>query len=477
MEIFKKLNVASNAFMSSFENKNIYISHDNSKEIQPFLKDLTGKLIQYSIKYREQDSNFYKLKIKNANLFISIVTNKYFQSKLSLEEFEHALDSNKMILCLISSQILELENKEDDDGDANRDIRRYYLQTMRQFETLVVPADSMAYSIFRKIPNDLIQIINERIENLIQNDQVQVVQNIDSKLVPSFPIRDLKIKKEFDKLNADAMIIKGLVISKNEILVIIREDRNYRILLFDSNIVLSKVIESKDLNLFEPTLMTINNKSIIFIFDNSNSKISSFDNKMNKIAVLDTKLKDYNDMTVDEDTNDIYLVQCINRPRIEIINRLGKRIQTLNLPVEMVSSEAFKPRFIRVLKNQIFILNVCSIHVNQKTRVIIETAFGDSIIYILDKLSKEIKLKIDLNLYGLCQPWGLIVDGDLNIYTTVSQVDEKIFIQKERYLCKLNRSGDLHDCIKLHDEIYPRDLLFLNNSLIFFEETSIISYA
>jgi aminoglycoside phosphotransferase family enzyme len=77
----------------------------------------------------------------------------------------------------------------------------------------------------------------------------------------------------------------------------------------------------------------------------------------------------------------------------------------------------------------------------------------------------------------MCEPWGLIVDKDLNIYTSVSQIVEKRFIRKERYLCKLNSSGDMIDCIKLHDDIYPRDLLLVNNSLILFDESSIFTYS
>jgi hypothetical protein len=49
--------------------------------------------------------------------------------------------------------------------------------------------------------------------------------------------------------------------------------------------------------------MAINNKSVIFIFDNFNRKISSFrvlNNIMKNIGVLDTKLKDYNDMILFE---------------------------------------------------------------------------------------------------------------------------------------------------------------------------------
>jgi hypothetical protein len=70
------------------------------------------------------------------------------------------------------------------------------------------------------------------------------------------------------------------------------------------------------------------------------------------------------------------------------------------LPDELLKSDKFKPRFIRVLKNRIFILNACSIRVNQETRELIETTFGESIIYVLDKATKEIKLKIDLNTFA-----------------------------------------------------------------------------
>lgn len=121
MEIFKKLTSTSNSVIPK---KAIYISHDGSKEIQYFLKDLNKKLIQYSIKYRESDAHDYKIEIENASLVIWIVTPKYFQSEHACE-FEYAIDSNKTILFLISSQTEEFENKDDDDDDVNHEINRY----------------------------------------------------------------------------------------------------------------------------------------------------------------------------------------------------------------------------------------------------------------------------------------------------------------------------------------------------------------
>ena len=91
--------------------------------------------------------------------------------------------------------------------------------------------------------------------------------------------------------------------------------------------------------------------------------------------------------------------------------------------------------------NQIFIVNLCSLRVDQDSRELFETTLGESYIYVLDKNPLRLKNLIDLKNYAMYQPWNLIIDKNSNIYTTVSQLDGKKFISKERYLCKFNKEA------------------------------------
>jgi hypothetical protein len=70
-------------------------------------------------------------------------------------------------------------------------------------------------------------------------------------------------------------------------------------------------------------------------------------------------------------------------------------------------------------------------------------------------LSFKIILLIDFNMYGFFQAWSLIVDHNLNIYTTLYQKNEKIFLSAERYLCKIAKNGDFEEYKPLANEINP----------------------
>ena len=203
-----------------------------------------------------------------------------------------------------------------------------------------------------------------------------------------------------------------------------------------------------------------------------------FDKNLNYISRFDAKLNDYNDMTVDEDTNDIYLVKCVGKSDIKVIDYETKKGKPLNWLNSMpLNDETFKPRFIRVANNQIFIVNLSSPKIDQNSRELIETTFGESYIYILDKNPFNLKHLIDLKKYTLYQPWNLIVDKNSNIYTTVSQMNDKKYISNERFLCKFNKNGDPLDSMPLKHTYLSNDIIFLDDKLLFFNENNMILYA
>ena len=127
--------------------------------------------------------------------------------------------------------------------------------------------------------------------------------------------------------------------------------------------------------------------------------------------------------------------------------------------------------------NQIFIVNLCSLRVDQDSRELFETTLGESYIYVLDKNPLRLKNLIDLKNYAMYQPWNLIIDKNSNIYTTVSQLDGKKFISKERYLFKFNKDGDVLDCCRLEHTYLSNDMILVDDKLIFFKENFMNVYA
>jgi hypothetical protein len=184
-------------------------------------------------------------------------------------------------------------------------------------------------------------------------------------------------------------------------------------------------------------------------------------------------------MTVDEDTNDIYFVKCVGISDIKFFDYNNERMKALDWKSskQLKIDDSFKPRFIRVLNNQIFIVNASSIQIDFEKRILKDTpSFGESYIYILDKNPFKFKLLIDLRRYAFSQPWNLIVDKDLNIYTTVYQINERKYIENKRYLCKFNKSGDLTDSVPLEHTYLSNDMIFVEDKIIFFKENEMIVY-
>ena len=181
-------------------------------------------------------------------------------------------------------------------------------------------------------------------------------------------------------------------------------------------------------------------------------------------------------MAIDEDTDTvIYLVKCVGESSFKIIdykNKIEKPFERTNIE----QLKGFKPRFIRVVNNQIFIINLCCALIDQNNRERVVDEFGGSLIYIFDKNLFKLKMKIDLEKYTMYQPWNLIVDKDSNIYTTVSEIKEKKFISKERFLCKFDKNGNQLVVIPLKHTFLSNDMIFTEDKLVFFKENEIVFY-
>ena len=468
--------------------KCVYISYDGTTDTTNFMKVLGDKLKPHSCNHRQINLDLTSRQvtsIESSNLFIAIVTTKYFESKAALDELEIALDAHKTILCLISPRVAEFSPDNLRETDQNTEEIAYYIELMKTLENIKMSSG------FVKCLNDPMAMkeICDKANNLLQKSEALIENN---KFTPNVPIpldiSDLKMEKFCGKsFWRDKNLLRGVVISQNEIAVIVNEFSNkcYRIFIFRSDFLLQFSFEAKELNLIEPTLITVNKNSIVLIFDNSDGKIKAFrflNQTVSKKGSLNTELKDYNDMTIDEDTDDIYLLKCINEVNIKVVNGLSKKqnIKTLRLPDALIKSKEFKPRFMRVLKNRIFLLNACSIRIDPESREK-EVKFGESFIYVLEKETCEIKLFIDLNNYAMCQPWGLIVDQDLNIYTTLYQVNDKKYLSEDRYLCCFNSGGDLKHSSSLKNKdfkasVCPNDIFISSEVFIVLNVNEIASF-
>jgi hypothetical protein len=484
-------------FIKMSKKQTIYISYDGTDKIVKYADDLLRNLAKYTVKYRKEKD---KLNSKNidsiitSRLFIAIVNVEYLKSEIAIEEFEHAFDDHRPIFCILSSFFSKLDEKRClEVFDGKIEIAMRYIELFKNLENFDLPPNSL-----QKQPweSELMTEICEKIEAFIKFNPLIKDSNLSPNVPPSINIKDLKDKdfKNRDNWKKDLLLLRGTVVinqkemnNNNNQFAIIGFDRaksSYRIYLLDSNSSITANFDAEKLKLVKPSLITMNNKSTVLIFDNYNGKIKAFrivKRSLTSKGSINTNLKDYNDMTVDEDTQDIFLVKCIdNESVIRVIKEddVEKKVLIYRLPDELVKSDKFKPRFIRVLKNRIFILNACSIRINQETRELIETTFGESFIYVLDKASKEIKFKIDFTKFAFCQPWTLLVDENLNMYTTVSTIDTTQIISNKRYLCKLNRGGDIVEELKeIKTTNLSNDILILDNSFIIINENDILGFS
>ena len=222
------------------------------------------------------------------------------------------------------------------------------------------------------------------------------------------------------------------------------------------------------ISLQNPSLIAINNQDEILILVDSGLVL--LDKNLNEISKYPCELIGYNDMAIDEDTV-IYLVKCVGESSIKIVdykNKIEKQFERSNIE----QLKGFKPRFIRVVNNQIFIISTCSLRIDQDNKQLIEELFGESRIYIFDKNSFNLKHFLNLKEIGMYQPWNLMIDKNSNIYTTAYHID-----RKKRILCKFSIDGKLLDNIDLEHTYLSNDIIFTDDNFIFFKESEISVYS
>ena len=274
---------------------------------------------------------------------------------------------------------------------------------------------------------------------------------------------------------------RGSILDKKKILFSVLHENQYYLFIFDlvSFEFLDK-IDSKRLQLEQIDSIMINNKSEILIYDSKTCTINLYDSNFTKTGNFlienSQKISNFNisDITIDKETNDIYCVSCFGISSILRIDYLTK--ETVCLKAD--SNKFFKPRFIRVVNNQIFIVNLCSLRIDQESREM-ESIFGDSSIHIYDKNPFRIKFSVSLKEYSMCQPWGLVVDKQSNIYTTVSKVNKtKNSVSKGKYFLKLTKNGEYVEETLLNEKIdfLCNDMFYLNNMLLIYKENLIYCY-
>ena len=449
---------------------NIYLSYANGEfntinKLQPHIDNFSINSRMQSIDY----SKFEKL-IENSNLFLAYVTDSYLECEIALKELDCAIDNNKQILCLLNPTLKAFETKTKNMYDEKKRQIQNNLKIIKNYKTLELPFDKMVDEDWESIRNKLKQSINE----LIETTTIKSRNSFES-----IQLSGLKFAKTIKNID-NKLSARGIRLTENKIAIISLDGNHSVVDVWDTSkmdLNETQSILSSKLFFKKPTLIAINNNEEVLIVDNEIGCLGIYDKDLNIKERIGVELRDYNDMAVDEDTNDVYLVKCVGETDIKVIDYKNKKVKPIewNRDPELKAKE-FKPRFIKVFKNEIFIVNACSIRFQPDNREIIETTIGESYIYVLDKLTFRLKHLIDFKNYALCQPWGLIVDKDSNIYTTALQLNERKYLSKERFFCKLNKGGDLTECTPLCNCTLPNDIIKANDKLIFLYEDEIIFY-
>ena len=409
-------------------------------------KNSTIRFIKHNFDLNDSETKrFVRESIQNCDLFIALVTKRYFDSD-SFAEYKYAFEIQKPILSLFSSSA----------GD-NSKYNNVYITMKRQ---LFYKLNKLAMSKnlwSEKTKTNILNLINEQMR---QNESDIPIKKFSLNAPDNILIRDLLFQSKHEA--PVGIIGRGTILDVNRILFSVSVDQKHYLYVFNQQF--NVICDATKLGIEEISLLTTNKNSDILIYDNKNNKIDLFNSDFKWMMVY-AFLDDYefSDMCVDEDTNDVYLASCITKSDIYKVNHRTKQSDF----IEATDHKNFKPRFIRAINGQIIVVNACSIRFQPDNREIIETTFGESIIYIFDKQPFQIKHLIDFKNYALCQPWGLIVDKDSNIYTTVCQLNEQKFFSKERLFCKLNKGGDLLDSIPLCNYTLPNDIIKINDRVIF----------
>ena len=412
----------------------------------------------------------WKRLIEDSDIFIVYATGNYLRSEIGRQEYNFAVSLNKKILCLLTKSIIDYEMN----GSQSLEKEKSQLKEMRKYSIY----DLKQYCMFGTDWREISKILEDRINEIIKENK----KNLN--ITPNILLKDFDKPFNIKIVDNHNYLLRGTIFTDNEFLIINfnRSDSKHSLAYYDAN----KLFENENL-LFsssydlagkEPSLVLVKNEKEILLVDSSTGSLVIFQKDFIQYDSYNLELNNYCDMAIDEDMNEIYFVKCIDHSDIKVFDYNNKKEKPIEFyKSELKKSEKFKPRFIKVNGSEVFIINACSIEIDADSREIKNVIFGESFIYVLDKNSYLVKICVNLKNYAMCQPWNLIVDKDSNIYTTVSQINEKKFISKERFLCKLNKDGDMLDCCQLEHTYLSNDMILVDNKLIFFKENLMNIYA
>ena len=281
------------------------------------------------------------------------------------------------------------------------------------------------------------------------------------------------LKKGSLKL-ANGLFLRGTVLSDNSLAIV--TDKAILVLNSSLDKDSKQVFDLDKLKLKKPRLIATNKSGKILITDNETGCLNLYNSRFEFETTRNESLGDYCEMTVDNDTDEIYLVKPFGLEyskgyKIKHLTSSGSKSLRMN---NQNDSEDFRPRSIKVVDDKIYITNAVSVRLNPVTRQFEETTIGENCIYIFHKSSFELYLKINLNDQQLIQPWSLFVDKNSNIYTTAFMLDNQV-VSKERYLFKINEK--LENCGAMKEcNFLTQDLLYFDNKIVAIFETELISY-
>ena len=456
-------------FSRTNNKKKCYLSSssDNFEAVQLLGAQLNSNDYSFHSEYMLQEQQI-KQNIDDSTLFIAFVTKDYLCCNKSIFEFHYAIENKKDFLCLLTKDFNEFsERLKQTDSSKNEGVVNDIL-TIEYLENLKLQDD---YFFFDRWSHLALNNINFKINEIIKAKEIEEVTIASTANTPFIDeidhlAFDFIIDSEIDVLN-----FRSALIDENNIAVITidrKTDASY-IFVYNSGTNHTKKLLSTDLHydLKSPSLIAFNSKSLqILITDRSNGKLFVFDNNFDCKSSYDFYLNDYCDMAADEKENNVYLINCQDSPCLVCIDKF-------QLKHHFFHSGKFKPRFLKVLNDQIYIMTACCLKIDAEK---VSEEFGESKIYILDKLSPTYKIKreIDLSCYQIVQPWTIIVDTKLNIYTTVFQFDENKNLSEKRYLCKINKNGHIVGYVSLEISYLPNDILFSNNGFYIVKENQIL---
>ena len=454
------------------EQKYCYFSYCRSLEFDKNIKVLVQIFSEkgYDVKYRSTklDEHSVLQVILNSDIVIVLVTKDYLKEDLLIKDFHLALENGKTILCLFTPEIDQIVNRDEN-------------------ETLIIMANLMVVQLpeefsTKKKWSQVVESILERAETAIRETPKLATNNKQYRnvFIINEDVTHMEISAPIEVKVKDMVLERGTIINNKELAIIAFEieSKNYYILIFNKNCDLVRYIKGQELNLEKPKLISSNRNNEILITDDKKNLLVLYSEDFLKKDYFPFGLVDYNDMTVDEETNDIYIVKCIGKTDIKVIDYKTKHLKKIEWNKDLLlKSEKFKPRFIRVVKDRIFVVNASSICIDPDSRVH-RVEFGESYIYILDKYSFNIIKFIDLNELNFCQPWNLIIDNGLNVYTTVYKLYDNKCVSTGRFLIKIDKSCDnFTKSGDLLSSFLPNDAYIIKDELILFIENKLYLYS